>query len=72
MMQKKKFNKPALSINDQINLLESRGLHIEDKNIAYKVFYLMLTTIISKDIGTHSTIKTNKAISSIIMFVSRR
>lgn len=37
MMQKKKFNKPALSINDQINLLESSGLHIEDKNIAYKV-----------------------------------
>ena len=37
MTSKKKFNKPVLTIDQQINLLESRGLHIEDRAVAYKV-----------------------------------
>lgn len=30
----KNYSKPALSVDKQISLLESRGLHIPDKNIA--------------------------------------
>lgn len=37
MPAKKAFDKPALTIEQQIELLESRGLHIEDKAFAYKV-----------------------------------
>lgn len=37
MTTRKTFEKPALSIEDQISLLESRGLHVDDRAFAYKV-----------------------------------
>ena len=37
MVTRKTFEKPALSIEDQISLLESRGLHVDDRAFAYKV-----------------------------------
>ena len=37
MSSKKSFLKPALSIDEQISLLESRGLCVEDRECARKV-----------------------------------
>ena len=37
MPAKKTFDKPALTIDQQIDLLEKRGLYVEDKSFAYKV-----------------------------------
>ncbi len=37
MSSKKSFLKPALSIDEQISLLESRGLCVEDREYARKV-----------------------------------
>ena len=37
MPAKKAFDKQALTIEQQIGLLESRGLHIEDKSFAFNL-----------------------------------
>ena len=42
MPAKKTFDKPALTIDQQIDLLEKRGLYVEDKSFAYKAMRMYL------------------------------
>lgn len=70
MSVKKTFDKPALTIEQQIELLVSRGLYIDDTSLAHKVlsnvnYYHPI--IILKAIDIHFMTETNWNIVSMMV-----
>ena len=66
MSVKKTFDKPALTIEQQIELLVSRGLYIDDTSLAHKVLS-NVNYIILKAIGIHFMTETNWNIVSMMV-----